>query len=197
VLDYRPTSLQEAAAAVERIDGFIAKASAKLSAKLSGGARGKATDDGAGAPAAGHVTGPVPAAFAAAMDDDLNIPQALAALHETVRRGNTALAEGGAPAEEAVRESLREVLAMTAVLGLDAAGGGAASASDGAADHALSVLVAAQLEARAEARAAKDWAAADAIRDRLTAAGIAVEDTADGATWSLAQPQTTTTGTGA
>uniref|UniRef100_UPI0039EF1AE7 cysteine--tRNA ligase n=1 Tax=Sinomonas sp. G460-2 TaxID=3393464 RepID=UPI0039EF1AE7 len=62
VLDYRPTSLQEAAAAVERIDGFIAKASAKLA--------GKAADDGAGAPAAGHV----PDGFAAAMDDDLNIP---------------------------------------------------------------------------------------------------------------------------
>ncbi|MEA5456481.1 cysteine--tRNA ligase [Sinomonas sp. JGH33] len=172
VLDYRPTSLQEAAAAVERIDGFIAKATAKV-------------------PEASM--GLVPASFGAAMDDDLNIPQALAALHETVRRGNTALADGDLVAAGG---ALGEVLAMTAVLGLDAAGRGIPEHDD-AALRALGALVEARLEARAEARAAKDWAAADAIRDGLAAAGIAVEDSADGATWSLAQPQTTTTGTGA
>lgn len=194
VLDYRPTSLQEAAAAVERIDGFIAKAGAKLRAA----AGGSAADDGARSASSVRVPDPVPAAFAAAMDDDLNVPQALAALHEAVRRGNTALAEPASPATLAtVRATLGEVLAMTAVLGLDAAGGGSPTAEDDAADRALGVLVAAQLEARAEARAARDWAAADAIRDRLTAAGITVEDHADGATWSLAQPQITTTGTGA
>ena len=183
VLDYRPTSLAEATAAVERIDGFIAKAQAKLGP----------TDDGAGSPRAGQgrpVQGTVPEEFARAMDDDLNIPQALAVLHDTVRRGNTALADGDA---EAAAGALAEVLAMTAVLGLDAAGGHAPSSSDGA-HRALSALVQTQLDARAAARAAKDWAAADAIRDTLSAAGIAVEDTADGAAWSLAQ---TTTGTGA
>jgi cysteinyl-tRNA synthetase len=179
VLDYRPTSLQEAAAAVERIDGFIAKASAYAR---------KSAHDGAGAPPAGRV----PEAFADAMDDDLNIPQALAALHETVRRGNTALAAAsGAGDPAAVSEALSEVLAMTAVLGLDAVGGHAASSADGAesgAHRALSALVDAQLAARAAARAAKDWAAADAIRDTLAAAGIAVEDSADGATWALTAP---------
>ncbi|KHL01972.1 cysteine--tRNA ligase [Sinomonas humi] len=172
VLDYRPTSLQEAAAAVERIDGFIEKAQLKVDT---------------------FGETPVPPAFAAAMDDDLNIPQALAVLHETVRRGNTGLAAGDT---EAVEEALGEVLAMTSVLGLDAAGT-VGVAYDDAAHHALSALVAAQLEARAEARAARDWAAADAIRDRLSAAGILVEDSSDGATWSLAQPQISTTGTGA
>jgi cysteinyl-tRNA synthetase len=175
VLDYRPTSLAEAAAAVDRIDGFIAKARALLE---------KPTHDGARAP----QTGSVPQAFAAAMDDDLNIPQALAALHETVRRGNTALADGDAAT---AAEALAEVLAMTAVLGLDATGGHApswADGSDSAAHRALSVLIDGQLAARAEARAAKDWASADAIRDTLAAAGIAVEDSADGATWSLAAP---------
>ena len=50
---------------------------------------------------------------------------------------------------------------------------------------ALGVLVEAQLEARAHARAAKDWAASDAIRDTLAAAGVVVEDGPDGASWSL------------
>jgi cysteinyl-tRNA synthetase len=118
-------------------------------------------------------------------------------LHETVRRGNTALAEGDV---DVVTEALGEVLAMTEVLGLDAAGRGAGAADDGEqrlAFDALAALVADQLEARAAARAAKDWSTADSIRARLSTAGIAVEDSADGATWSLAQPQITTTGMGA
>jgi cysteinyl-tRNA synthetase len=184
VLDYRPTSLTEAAAAVERIDGFIAKARAR--------AGGDAAYDGGGSPRggrAGAAGGSVPEAFAEAMDEDLNIPQALAVLHETVRRGNSALADGDAETSSA---ALAEVLAMTAVLGLDAARTDTPS-SDSAAHHALAVLVDAQLEARAAARAAKDWAAADAIRDTLSAAGIAVEDSADGAAWSLAAPHTAQT----
>ena len=76
VLDYRPTSLEEAAAAVERIDGFISRAVRALS---DGRNYGFAT------------YGKVPEAFERAMDDDLNVPQALAVLHETVRSGNTAL----------------------------------------------------------------------------------------------------------
>jgi cysteinyl-tRNA synthetase len=51
---------------------------------------------------------------------------------------------------------------------------------------ALDLLVRAELEARADARANKDFATADAIRDRLVAAGIEVADTADGQKWSLA-----------
>ncbi|WP_138444070.1 cysteine--tRNA ligase [Sinomonas susongensis] len=187
VLDYRPTSLQEAAAAVERIDGFIEKARARTGTPVS-----KAADDGAGT-ARGAAEAAVPPAFAAAMDDDLNVPQALAVLHETVRRGNTALAEGDV---EVAGQALDEVLAMTSVLGLDAAGT-VGRTSDDVAHRALGALVAAQLAARAEARAAKDWAAADAIRENLSAAGILVEDSSDGATWSLAQPQISTTGTGA
>jgi cysteinyl-tRNA synthetase len=184
VLDYRPTSLTEAAAAVERIDGFIAKARAR--------AGGDPAYDGGGSPRAGRAGAAgvsVPEAFAEAMDEDLNIPQALAVLHETVRRGNSALADGDAEESSA---ALAEVLAMTAVLGLDAARTDTPS-SDSAAHQALAVLVDAQLEARAAARAAKDWAAADAIRDTLSAAGIAVEDSADGAAWSLVAPHTAQT----
>lgn len=164
ILDYRPTSLQEAAAAVERIDGFIHKASAKVGAAVSDVS-----------PQAN-----MPAAFIAAMDDDLNVPQALGVLHETVRAGNTALASGDL---EAAKAALYSVLSMTEVLGLDAVK--RPEAVQGREHAALEVLIDAQLAARAAARAAKDWAASDAIRDTLAAAGVVVEDGADGATWSL------------
>ncbi|MEV4952794.1 cysteine--tRNA ligase [Paenarthrobacter nitroguajacolicus] len=164
ILDYRPTSLQEAAAAVERIDGFIHKASAKV---------GTAASDVS--PQAN-----MPAAFIAAMDDDLNVPQALGVLHETVRAGNTALAGGDL---ESAKTALYSVLSMTEVLGLDSVK--RPEAVQGREHAALEVLIEAQLEARAAARANKDWAASDAIRDTLAAAGVVVEDGADGASWSL------------
>lgn len=168
ILDYRPTSLQEAAAAVERIDGFIAKAAAKFGADFGSvaGTNGSSLD--------------TLSAFSAAMDDDLNVPRALAALHETVRAGNTALAEGN---DDAARLAMHTVAVMTDVLGLNAVAGSDAGNSKEAA--ALDVLVQAQLDARAAARAEKNWAASDAIRDTLNQAGVVVEDGPDGATWSL------------
>jgi cysteinyl-tRNA synthetase len=164
VLDYQPTSLQEATAAVERIDGFIARAVRALSTdgSLLFGSDGE-----------------VPDAFAAAMDDDLNVPQALAVLHDTVRAGNSALTAGDLGA---ARQALASVNDMLRVLGINDA---AQPAADNEATAALGVLVEAQLAARADARARKDWPASDAIRDTLTAAGILVEDSADGPTWSL------------
>jgi cysteinyl-tRNA synthetase len=165
VLDYQPTSLQEASAAVERIDGFLSRAVRTL-----------ASADGSYAFAS---YGTVPDAFANAMDDDLNVPQALAVLHDTVRAGNTALVSGDL-AE--VREALNAVTDMLRVLGISAA---ATPPSDSKEQAALQVLVEAQLAARTQARASKDWAASDAIRDTLKAAGVVVEDGPDGATWSL------------
>lgn len=164
VLDYQPTSLQEAAAAVERIDGFVARAVRAVSS------------DGA-LLLGSHGT--VPEAFAAAMDDDLNVPQALAVLHDTVRAGNSALTDGDLAA---ARQALASVTDMLRVLGISAA---AQPAVDDQATSALGTLIEAQLAARAEARSRKDWAASDAIRDTLAAAGVLVEDNADGATWSL------------
>lgn len=168
ILDYRPTSLQEAAAAVERIDGFLAKAAARF-----GGNAGIAEQ-----PQDASFEGVD--AFCDAMDDDLNVPRALAALHETVRAGNTALAEGD---DDAARNAMHAVVLMTGVLGLDAVAGSETASSREA--EALGVLVEAQLAARAAARAEKDWAASDAIRDTLNQAGVVVEDGPDGATWSL------------
>jgi cysteinyl-tRNA synthetase len=170
VLDYRETSLQEAGAAVSRIDGFIAKASARLTGLSPAPGPAGAAD--------------LPQAFAEAMDDDLNVPQALAVLHTTVRSGNTALAAGD---DDAVRTSLAAVLAMTAVLGLDDAGAPAATAigAEGGVGKALDALVGDRLAERSEARSARDWARADAIRDALAAAGITIEDSAEGARWAL------------
>lgn len=168
VLDYRETSPQEVAAAVARIDGFIGKASARV-----------------GAPAVRQVrAADLPAAFADAMDDDLNVPQALAVLHTTVRGGNTALASGD---DAAVEAALSAVVAMTGVLGLDDAGDARAGGADAALTKALDALVGDRIAERLDARSARDWARADAIREALSGAGIVLEDTADGARWSLAE----------
>ncbi|HJX77828.1 cysteine--tRNA ligase [Glutamicibacter sp.] len=163
-LDYRPDSLTEAAAAVERIDTFISNANYRAA---NSGSAVQATT--------------VPEAFGAAMDDDLNVPMALAALHEAVRRGNAGL---DADDDAIVFESLGQVLAMTEVLGLDDARS-SSNAEHSAEAEALDTLIQAQLAERTQARAAKDWARSDAIRDALASAGITVADSADGARWTL------------
>jgi cysteinyl-tRNA synthetase len=118
------------------------------------------------------------------MDDDLGTPAAVAAIHEVTREGNKLLSGGDT---DALRGAAGSVRGMLAVLGLDPfdphwAGG---SSEDARLREAVDVLVAGLLEQRAEARAAKDFATADAIRDRIKAAGIEVEDGPSGSTWSL------------
>jgi len=105
-------------------------------------------------------------------------------LHEQVRAGNTALTAGE---DSVVWEAQLQVRAMLDVLGLDplAAPWAGSASGDDAARRALDTLVPAVLEERAEARAAKDWARADALRDQLLAAGITIEDSPDGARWHL------------
>ena len=127
--------------------------------------------------------GEIPPAFAEAMDDDLSVPAALAILQDTVTSGQRLLGEG--PGED-LRAALGSVRAMLDVLGLDPLDPQWASGRDqGAADAALGTLVQQLLDHRAEARASKDFAAADRIRDQLTAAGVAIEDTPQGARWSV------------
>nr|WP_234034438.1 cysteine--tRNA ligase [Corynebacterium antarcticum] len=126
--------------------------------------------------------------FAAAMDDDLGVPAALAEVHNAVRAGNSALAAGDR--DEAVRLA-GQIRAMMAILGVDpqsdtwTASRTASAGTDDAAGKALDTLIRAELDRRTAARAAKDWATADEVRDRLTAAGIEITDTADGPQWSL------------
>jgi cysteinyl-tRNA synthetase len=116
------------------------------------------------------------------MDDDLGTPAAIAVLHDTVREGNRVLAEGGELLPVYV-----QVWRMLNVLGLDPAdpAWGPAPSSDDKLTDAVDALVRGLLDQRAAARAAKDWAAADAVRDQLKAAGIEITDTPDGPKWSL------------
>ena len=111
------------------------------------------------------------------------VPAALAAVHNAVREGNTALESGDGGR---ARQIAAQVRAMTAVLGTDPLDPHwAAEGVDDDAHAALDVLVKAELERRAQARAAKDWTTADEVRDRLAAAGVEVTDTPDGAQWAL------------
>lgn len=123
----------------------------------------------------------LPEEFVAAMDDDLGTPAALAVVHEYVKRGNSAIAAADAAA---VKDTQVAVRAMLAVLGLDPVDwqGADSSSADSALDTVLQMLLA----ERAQARADKNWARADEIRDSLAQAGIIMEDRADGATWHLA-----------
>lgn len=162
MLEYSDGALLEAAAAYRRIESFVERVVARY----------------------GDVAvGEVAEGFAAALDDDLGVPAALAEIHNTVRVGNAALDEGQA---ELARNAAASVRAMTGILGVDPLDPHWASQSDdSAAMAALDVLVRAELERRSSARADKDWAAADAARDRLAAAGVEVTDTADGPQWNL------------
>jgi cysteinyl-tRNA synthetase len=118
------------------------------------------------------------AAFAAGLDDDLNVPAGLAALFTLVREANAALDAGGASA--AGRQAALDALAgIDRVLGvLELAG-----AERGVVDGELAGWVEERLAAREAARRERDFARADAIRGELAAAGIAVEDTAQGPRW--------------
>ncbi|MEZ5186985.1 MAG: cysteine--tRNA ligase [Candidatus Nanopelagicales bacterium] len=125
-----------------------------------------------------------PAAFVAAMDDDLGVPAAVAVIFDTVRAGNVALERGD---EEVARRAWRQVSAMCSVLGINPLEEPWA-AQDTGSDHAvaaLGTLIDDLLVARQKARDERDWQQADAIRDRLAAAGITIEDRATGPVWSL------------
>ena len=127
----------------------------------------------------------LPEAFREAMDDDLNVSGALAVVHDTVRAANTALDDGDL---DGAADLAATIVAMTDVLGVNplaANWAGSSTAGQGDATEALDALIQAQLQARQAARAARDFERADAIRDQLTAAGIAIEDTASGPRWSL------------
>jgi cysteinyl-tRNA synthetase len=162
MIEYSDAALDEAVAAYRRIESFVQRVRERV-----------------GSPEPGTL----PPAFAAALDDDLGTPGALAVVHGAVRDGNTALDAGE---RETARELAGDVRAMTAVLGLDPLDPHwAAAASDDAATTALAALVDDLLAQRQDARSARDFATADGIRGRLTAAGVTVEDSPDGPTWTL------------
>jgi cysteinyl-tRNA synthetase len=119
--------------------------------------------------------------FAAAMDDDLGVPQALAVIHGGIRAGNALLAEREIPALAATLALVRRMLAVLCLDPISDWPQSGAGQLTGVVDALVDLVV----EARAAARERKDYAQADAIRDRLTAAGIVLEDTADGVRWRL------------
>ena len=171
VLEFSEDSLAEAAAAYKRIEGFIERAIEALSGD-------------AGSHEAPPATTTLPLSFTSALNDDLGVPAALAAVHAAVRGGNGALQDGRTGD---LRDSLTQVRAMLAVLGLDPLAqpwAGSDSGSERMRDIIQS-LVQVALDQRASARARKDYATADALREGLEKAGIAIEDTRDGPRWEI------------
>ena len=170
IVEFSFEALEEAAAAFQRIEGFVRRGHEVL---------------GGGDP--GPADGMLCAEFTEAMDDDLSVPAALAALQGVVREGNKLLAEGDAVDTTQLRGTWSTVRAMLDVLGLDPlsptwSGSGATTDLHGVVDRLVEVA----LQERAEARTRKDWAAADRVRDALAAAGVLVEDTPTGPRWTLA-----------
>jgi cysteinyl-tRNA synthetase len=160
-IEFSEAGLKEAASAFGRIENFVRK-----------------VVDRTGSVEPGEVSED----FAQALDDDLGTPQATAAVHAAVREGNAALDRGD---DEAARAAASAVRAMTGVLGLDPLSPQWAEDGGNAAYDALGEAVRLVLEQRQKARAERDFATADLLRDRLQEGGIAVEDTPDGPTWTL------------
>ena len=188
MLEWSDQALVEAQAAYDRVSNFIERAGVALG----------------GQPSREEVTAvsadDLPADVVTALNDDVNVSGATAAIFTAIRSGNTLLSQladraDSETAKAEVREALLAVRAMLDTLGLDplaepwVSAGAAGGAADGTAESpehaALEALIAEQLNARAEARKAKDFAKADQIRDALTEAGIAIEDGPQGSTWSL------------
>jgi cysteinyl-tRNA synthetase len=165
VLDYHEGVLDEAESAVSRIETFVEKAVRRLGAT--------STLTGA------DIRSALPAAFTRAMDEDLAMPAALAALHDEVRAGNSAFDSGD---DVALSASLVAVLAMTTVLGINPIDWADKASGN---DQALDNLILSLIAERNAARANKDFARSDAIRNQLQAAGISLEDAADGTHWSV------------
>jgi cysteinyl-tRNA synthetase len=157
-LNHSEVSLAAAAAAVERLDALVAALEGYV-------------QDGPDDAALPGVLDAAVEAFGDALDDDLNVSAALAALFDLVRDVNRRIEARSLSSADAalVLVRLRELDTVLAILP-DAA-------------DAVPAEIAALLEERAAARAARDWAGSDRLRDELAAAGIIVEDTRDGQRW--------------
>lgn len=164
MLEFSEAALQDAARAYAGIEDFLHRVRTRVGAV----APGTWTDR-----------------FAAALDDDLAVPSALAEVHSARADGNRALDTGDHETALAQASAIR---AMTAILGCDPLDERWHSRDEtSAALAAVDVLARWALDSRADARARRDWARADEIRDRLKEAGIEVTDTADGPQWALAE----------
>jgi cysteinyl-tRNA synthetase len=191
-IEYSPEALADAARSFGRMERFLRRVAAHVG--RSDDAVTGAADDSivreVGSTTTSMTMPALPAAFAEAMDDDLSVPRALAVAHDAVRARNTASSNGDWHTAAARAD---EVRAMLAVLGLDPfaepwARGDASHASDARLRAAVGTLLSGMLGERTAARQARDFHAADAIRDRLARSGFAIEDTPDGPVWSVTDP---------
>jgi cysteinyl-tRNA synthetase len=180
VMEFSEDALEEAVAAYQRIERFVLRATEVLGGPDAGfgqpASSGRGDEEHEG----------LPTSFRSAMDDDLGVPAALAAVHACVRDGNQALY---ASDQAGARAILCRVRAMLDVLGLDPLSphwsGAAGSRSDDRLRQVVDALVKLSLQHRDAARARRDYATADSIRDGLEDIGIMVEDTPEGPRWEL------------
>jgi cysteinyl-tRNA synthetase len=178
ILDFSPEAMERSAASLERLSNFLQRARQSLGADapalpdVSDGYAGRSVD--------------VPVEFAAALDDDLGVPRALSVVFASVTEGAKLLDSG--TDREGLAKIVAEVELMLDILGVNpSAEAWAGSAKDAKAEAALDSLVAALASKRAEAKREKDYATADSIRDELAAAGVVIEDTADGYRYHLGE----------
>jgi cysteinyl-tRNA synthetase len=164
-MEFSDSALEQAAATYQRIENYVRRAAEAVGD----------VDVASAGLAPGFVSG---------MDDDLGVPAALAALQGSIREGNKLLESGE---HDRLRDNLASVRAMLDVLGLDplaepwVSRGTSSDRLSGVVDG----LIGALLEQRQAARERRDYAAADAIRDRLQELGVTVEDTPSGPRWTL------------
>ena len=161
MLEFSFEALDESATAFRRIENFLQRAQESLA---------KVPDT------------VIAAEFAAVMNDDLSVPQGLALISEWLRNGNSALTNGDKAEVAKFAGYIRGALEILGCDPFDAAfSGNSSSDLSSAVDGLISLL----LEQREAARVRKDFAAADSIRDRITAMGISIEDTPQGPRWSI------------
>ena len=156
MLEFSFEALEESATAFGRIEAFLARAKSVLGAEPEL----LIADE-----------------FAAAMNDDLAVPQALAFIAESMRIGNTS-----ADDKKVIAKTAGEIRGALSILGCDPLDPVFATSKSN--DAAMDGLVKLALEQREAARLRKDFAAADAIRDQIASLGVIVEDTPNGPRWS-------------
>ena len=203
-VEFSEETLADAEALWERLSGAILRAYELTGSQPDDAAAGshEATPHPVDAPAEQVRARALPTEFTAAMDEDLNLAGAMAVVHATLKALNVTLAKAGSSAGQGTSADQREAVIGLAldlrsqldVLGLDPLAepwrtgvlDGLGSSQGGAAMETLDRLIQHDLDERAQARAAKDWPRADALRDKLTQAGVVVEDSPSGARWHLA-----------